>query len=125
MYNFPRQLRVAIVGSRDYPNLEDVDSVLKTLHPSVIVISGGARGVDRRAALLWRDTWFRSFIEKKPDYVRFGSKRAPYERDKIIAAMCDSMVAFWDGLSDGTIHVVNYARAMGKNVRVIRPPEKP
>lgn len=42
-------MRVAIVGSREYPNLEEVVQYMGYLKPDDIVVSGGARGVDRMA----------------------------------------------------------------------------
>jgi predicted Rossmann-fold nucleotide-binding protein len=44
--------RVAIVGSRDYPDLEQVRWFVRKLaekYPDALVVSGGARGVDRVA----------------------------------------------------------------------------
>lgn len=43
---------VGIVGSRDFPSLDAVErwiSALATKHPGAVIVSGGARGVDRTA----------------------------------------------------------------------------
>lgn len=45
-------MKVAIVGSREFPNLIQVHEFVAKLaakHPDAIVVSGGARGVDRAA----------------------------------------------------------------------------
>lgn len=53
-----RRLIVAVVGSRDYPNLERVKQYVTKLavkYPDAVLISGGARGVDQMAekVALW------------------------------------------------------------------------
>jgi hypothetical protein len=40
---------IAIVGSRDFPNLAWIDRFVEKLPGTKIIVSGGARGVDRRA----------------------------------------------------------------------------
>lgn len=45
---------VGVVGSREYPRMDDVTAFVRGLaakYPDAIVVSGGARGVDRVAAL--------------------------------------------------------------------------
>jgi predicted Rossmann fold nucleotide-binding protein DprA/Smf involved in DNA uptake len=41
--------RVAIIGSRDYPDLERVRAYVRRLPTGTVFISGGARGVDSAA----------------------------------------------------------------------------
>lgn len=43
---------VAVVGSRNYPNLNDVREYVRKIaekHPDAVIVSGGAKGVDRTA----------------------------------------------------------------------------
>ena len=40
---------IAIIGSRDYPRLDKVVSFVQKLPPNTILVSGGARGVDKAA----------------------------------------------------------------------------
>ena len=42
-------MKIAIVGSRDFPQLERIDAFVDSLSPGDVVVSGGARGVDSRA----------------------------------------------------------------------------
>lgn len=44
--------RIAIVGSREYKQLDQVREYVRSLPLGVIVISGGARGVDRADKLV-------------------------------------------------------------------------
>jgi len=42
-------MKVAIVGSRHYPNLERVRKYVRKLSPNDTIVSGGAKGVDQTA----------------------------------------------------------------------------
>ena len=42
-------MRVGVIGSRDYPELGDVVNAISALEPGTVIVSGGARGVDRTA----------------------------------------------------------------------------
>ncbi len=113
--------RVAIVGSRTYPELGHVISYVRDLPPGTTIVSGGARGVDKAAADTARfSSKGLSVVEHLPDYQRYG-KVAPLERNRLIVADCDRLVAFWDGKSTGTMHAVGLARKAGKPVEIIQP----
>lgn len=109
---------VAIVGSRDFPDMGLVVRYVACLEEGAIVISGGAIGVDTEAAESARKYGFR-VIEVLPDYNTYG-RRAPLVRNKLIAEKCDRMVAFWDGKSRGTYHAMRCAMDLGKPVMTIR-----
>lgn len=114
-------MKVAIVGSRNYRDLDAVIRYVDSLPDGTQIISGGARGVDRTAERAARSNpnlpWPIIFAA---DWQRFG-KRAGLERNKTIVAAADRVVAFWDGESRGTAHTVSLARATGKPVEIIRP----
>ena len=42
-------MKVAIVGTRTYPDLDQVREYVRKLSPDDIVVSGGAKGVDETA----------------------------------------------------------------------------
>ena len=109
--------RVAIVGSRDYSELKAVADYVYALPPDSIVISGGAVGVDSRAEAVAKARGLR-VVSFRPNYELHG-KRAPLVRNEAIAIDCDRMVAFWDGESRGTMHVVGIAQRLGKPVEII------
>lgn len=108
-------MRVAIIGSREYPDLEQVRAYVRTLAPGVVVISGGAPGVDRTAAEAARARGL-EVHEIRPDYARYGRHLAPKMRNAEIAEAADIMVAFHDGRSTGTLHAARCAEALGKRV---------
>jgi hypothetical protein len=59
-------------------------------------------------------------IKRYPaDWDTFG-KSAGYRRNEQMAEDADALVAFWDGESKGTAHMIDTMAAMDKPVRVIR-----
>lgn len=109
--------RVAVIGSREYRDLYTVGWFVRGLPAGSVVISGGARGVDRAAAEAAKQAGH-ALVEHLPDYGTHG-KRAPLVRNALIVEDCDRLVAFWDGASTGTMHTVGLARKAGKPVEII------
>lgn len=133
-------MRVAIVGSRDYPVLKEVGRYVGRIaskYPDALIVSGGARGVDLAAegAAEYYDLRVKSFrpfesargdfgisiyenydsddpFECIPD--RFDSYgKAAYFRNGLIVENAAIVVAFTTG-SRGTQHTIDLARAAGK-----------
>lgn len=117
-------MRVAIVGSRDYPNLEQVRQFVRALaqkYPRAEIVSGGARGVDQAA----QDEGIQCGLVVTPipaewdKYKRSNGKNpAGMIRNQVIVDNADIVVAFWDGKSRGTKHTIDTARKDGKQVYV-------
>lgn len=112
-------MKVAIIGSREFPQLERVDSYVDTLHAEDVVVSGGARGVDLRAEQRARSRGLKVHIIRA-DWARHGRK-AGFMRNPDIVAAADRVVAFWDGTSRGTADSIEIARKTGKPVEVVLP----
>lgn len=116
-------MRVAIVGSRNFPDLELVSAFVRELEPGTTVVSGGAKGVDQVAEHAAR-THLLDTIILRADWKKLGLG-AGYARNHDVVANCDSMIAFWDGKSRGTKHAMKLAKRMGKSVRVVFPKAMP
>ena len=107
-------MKIAIIGSRNITvnNLEDY------LPKNVTeIVSGGAKGVDTCAKeyALQNDLLLTAFL---PEYSRFG-KGAPLKRNIQIIEHSDEILAFWDGKSNGTKHVIDLCQKLGKKVTII------
>ena len=114
---------IAIVGSRDYPNLEQVYAYVRALPPGTTIVSGGARGVDRTAERAALDAGLKTIIlypQWKFPNGKFN-KAAGFERNLRIVEAADEVIAFWHGNSRGTAHTISTARAAGKPVTIISP----
>lgn len=109
-------MRIAIVGSRDYPDFDAVRAYVRTLPAGTIVVSGGARGVDTAA----EEEAKQRGLEVKvwpADWARYG-RRAGYLRNKEIEADSDRCAAFWYGQSPGTKSTIDLFRFAHKPVEV-------
>ena len=84
-------MKVAIVGTRTYPDLEQVRDFVRQLSPDDIVISGGAKGVDETAEDEARKLGM-EVISVTPEWDKYG-RRAGLMRNDIIVGMADSVVA--------------------------------
>lgn len=81
------------------------------------IVSGGAKGVDLSARKYAEKSGipYREFL---PDYKSYG-RRAPLLRNQQIAEYADSLVAFWDEKSRGTLHTITLFQKLNKPVTVI------
>ena len=110
-------MKLAVVGSRDFPYLWMVGEILARMRITVEIVSGGARGVDTVASNWAR---YHEMSEKifLPDWDRFG-KSAGYRRNTEIVDYCDELIAFQFNKSRGTQHSIDLARKAGKLREVI------
>lgn len=110
-------MRVAIVGSRDYPNRTQVEEYVATLEVGTVVVSGGATGVDTWAVEAAQKRGLKTVVVR-PDWATHG-KAAGMIRNRAIVEQADAVVAFWDGQSPGTKHTLDHAARLGKPVTLI------
>lgn len=106
--------KIAIVGSRDYKDIEKVKETIKTLNKTDIIISGGAKGVDA-SAVLFAKALEMNYKEYLPDWDAHGKSAGPI-RNKQIVDDSDYVIAFWNGFSKGTAHTIGYAASVGKKI---------
>lgn len=94
-------MKVAVIGSRGLW----VDNLGDYLPPEVTeIVSGGAKGIDTCARQYAQEHDLK-LTEFLPDYPRYG-RGAPLKRNLEIIAYADQVLAFWDGNSSGTKHVI-------------------
>ncbi len=110
-------MKVAVVGSRRADE-QAIRQILRVLPGNASeIVSGGAQGIDSLAsevaALLGLP--MRTFL---PDYDRYG-KSAPLVRNTEIVRYADLVLAFWDGSSHGTQHIVAECIKQQTPVRLI------
>jgi hypothetical protein len=115
--------KVIVAGSRgfnDYRLLrENCNSALrekKKTH-NIIIVSGHAKGADAFGEKYAKDEGFD--LEIFPaDWKKFG-KTAGFRRNEQMAEFADALIAFWDGKSHGTKHMIDIATEKGIKVKVI------
>jgi hypothetical protein len=110
--------RIVVVGSREYPNLDEVRQFVFEQERDAVIISGGAFGVDTEAINAARH--YRMPYEVYPARWSQHGRSAGAIRNREMVDGADEVVAFWDGKSRGTKITIDYAQAQGKPVRVIQ-----
>ncbi len=85
-----------------------------------MIICGGAAGIDTLAEE-YADRMRLSKMVFRPQYSRYG-RAAPLKRNEEMVRLADTVLIIWDGKSSGTRHTMDYARKMGKDVRVVHIP---
>ena len=106
-------MKVAIIGSR---NLTDIDISEYVPDETKEIISGGANGIDTLAEQ-YADKHGICKTIIKPEYEKY-KRNAPLMRNKEIVEKSDFIVAFWDGQSRGTKHVIDYAKKLKKKIEI-------
>ena len=112
-------MKVAVVGSRGY-SIADLGRYLPP--ETTEIISGGARGIDASAKTYALEHGLR-LTEFLPQYDRFG-RGAPLRRNFAIVNCADLVLAFWDGISRGTKHVIELCKNQEIPLRIYSLPEK-
>jgi hypothetical protein len=122
-----RVLRVIIAGSRGLaPNADAIHNAFdRWLEDEDIVpgeiVSGNARGVDRAG-----EDWAASvglpikrFPVTQQDWRTYGKSAGP-RRNEEMARYAEALLAFHDGVSRGTLDMIDRMHARRKPVRVVR-----
>ena len=117
------EFRVIIAGGRqfsDYGLLSaKCDGILsqKRMTHKIVIISGTARGADTLGEQYARERGY-NLRQFPADWDQFG-KSAGYRRNCQMADNADALIAFWDGQSAGTRHMIEIARERKLAVRII------
>jgi predicted Rossmann fold nucleotide-binding protein DprA/Smf involved in DNA uptake len=115
-------VRVAIVGSRHFPQLERVAEYVRSLPATVSLVTGGASGVDATATRAARERGLPVRV-LGASFEEAADTESALERNQRLVAACDVLVAFWDGSSEGTRRTVERALDGGREVHVLVPGE--
>ena len=118
-----KTFKVIIAGSRDFNDYEllktKVDNILsqkKNTH-KIYILSGKARGADSLGER-YAVEHFLEVLFFPADWDTFG-KCAGFKRNVEMANEADALIAFWDGESHGTKHMIDIATKKGLLVRTI------
>jgi predicted Rossmann fold nucleotide-binding protein DprA/Smf involved in DNA uptake len=106
-------MRVIIAGSRGFNDYETLytnceEAIHKDPSEEIVIISGGAKGADKLGESYAKSKGYK--LEIYPaNWDAFG-KSAGYKRNEQMAEKADCLIAFWDGTSKGTKHMIDIAR---------------
>lgn len=130
------ELRIIIAGSREFNDYKllktSIRDILKNISLESInkikIISGTARGADQLGERFAKQ--FNLQVVKFPAKWDIFGKRAGYIRNEEMAKYSvkdgnyGMLVAFWDGKSRGTKHMIDLSKKHGLEVHVIKFKEK-
>ena len=112
--------RVIIAGGRDfnnYPGLVDVmDRLLANVTDEIIVVCGMAQGADRLGERYAKERGYT--VRYFPADWDNNGRGAGFIRNEQMAQNADALVAFWDGKSRGTKHMIETAQKHKLDIRV-------
>jgi len=116
--------KVIVAGGRDFKNYNLLEKKLDVLlsnkvsDHTIVIVSGGANGADKLGERYAKKRNYK--VDKFPaDWDKYG-KRAGYLRNEEMAKHGDVLVAFWDGVSRGTGHMINIMKRLNKPVKIVR-----
>lgn len=115
--------KVIIAGSRGFSNYkllrEQCNKFLreKRKTSNIIIVSGHARGADTLGEKYAQDEGFA--LEIYPAQWKKLGKQAGYRRNEQMAEVADALIAFWDGSSKGTKHMIDIMNEKNLLVRIV------
>jgi hypothetical protein len=113
-------MKVIIAGGR---NFNDYNLLSKNVYeftlyqPDIEIVSGCANGADKLGEKY--ANFYGIPIKRFPaDWNRYG-RQAGYLRNKQMAEYADMLIAFWDGKSKGTKHMIDLAKINNLKIHIV------
>jgi hypothetical protein len=113
-------MKVIIAGGRDFNNYEFLKERCDYLFQNqtdVEIVSGNANGADKLGEQYAIEKNY-SLKIFKAEWDKYG-KGAGFIRNTEMSNYADALIAFWDGTSKGTLHMINESRKKNLKVRII------
>lgn len=116
-------MRVLVCGSRtfnDYKLLEETLDAIGQEKEINTIIHGMARGADTLGGEYAKSRGIGVF-EFPADWKQWGKRAGPIRNSEMLrVGLPDVVVAFWDGWSQGTHHMIGIAKEAGVEVKIVR-----
>lgn len=110
--------RVIIAGSRSFEDFDTLCNVCDHMLQNkldIIIVSGTAKGADKLGKRYAKERGHK--INLYPADWTLG-KRAGYIRNETMAQNADALIAFWDGKSKGTNHMIDLAKKYNLKTKI-------
>lgn len=117
------EFKLIVAGGRDFTDYPTAKAEILRLANAelgpfaVSIVSGMARGADTLAVQFAREHNVRLY-EFPADWNQYGKRAGPL-RNETMGRFADGLLAFWDGQSTGTQHMIGFMRGLKKPVRVV------
>jgi len=112
-------MKLLIAGSRSITNYDISPHIPEDTE---LIISGGANGIDMIAEQ-YADKHRISKLILRPQYNRYR-RAAPLKRNDTMVDLCDRVLIFWDGVSKGSKHTIDYAKKQNKPIDIVNVSNK-
>jgi len=117
-----RPFRIIIAGGRDMDDTDfgfsHISHLLQNLENELMtIVDGTAKGADTVGRLWGEKEDGVSVKHFKPDWSQ--GKTAGFKRNKEMAEYGTHLIAFWDENSRGTKHMIDNAKRLGLEVKII------
>lgn len=111
-------MKTVIAGSRTFLDYKKLEAELKRIPWKITkVLSGGAKGADSLGE--WWAQCNAVPVDRYPaEWDKYG-RSAGYVRNEEMAKNCDLVIAFWDGKSKGTKHMIDLAHKYEREILVV------
>ena len=113
-------MRVVVGGSRSFTDYGTLEKYLDTCLQDcteITILSGHCQGADLMAERYAAERGIKVMIFAA-NWRRYGRAAGPI-RNREMVECSDVVIAFWDGKSRGTRSLIEYARALKKELRVV------
>lgn len=113
-------MKVIVAGSRDFNDYGLLEARLNHYFANlqhITIVSGAARGADQLGER-YAEAYGHDISSHPADWDQHG-KSAGYIRNEEMAKEADALVAFWDGNSRGTKHMIDLAKKYNLKLRVV------
>ena len=103
-------MKIIVAGGRDFTNYQILDTILSEhINPPFdIIISGDAIGADSLGSI-WANKHGIYVLHFPANWNTYG-KSAGFIRNAEMGEAADALIAFWDGKSKGTKHMIQTMR---------------
>lgn len=109
---------IVVCGGRDFDDYQRMSKILTGLIiPSDIILCGMAKGADLLAYRWAVDNDAK--VEDYPADWNKNGKSAGYIRNALMVDNATHVLAFWNGVSKGTKHTIDYARKKKLAIKIV------
>lgn len=112
--------KVIIAGGRDFDDYgllsSHMDKLLANVIDDIEIVCGMSKGADKLGERYAKERGYKTrYFPAEWDLYGRG---AGFKRNAQMADYADALVAFWDGASPGTRHMIETAKKKGLNIRI-------
>ena len=112
-------MKTALLASRQLTSSAHYEAIKAALNElETTELHHGAESAGKLHAERWAKETGNSEVGHMPDWTKHGRAAGPIRGKELVAA-CDTVVALWDGKSQGTANELKEARRQGKRVKLI------